>query len=264
VLFVGNSYTYGNDLPWMVRGLAASEEGARPLEVETIAVGGATLRHHLESGAVAAKLSTGRFEVLVLQEQSQLPLLDREAFHAAARELHALAAKAQTRVVFFCTWARREHPEQRAGLEEAYTAIAAELGATVAPVGRAFERYAALSASEPARADRSSGKRGQTARAAGGASEPPSLYLEDGSHATACGSCLAAVVLLEALRGRGVRVPARELPARRDPALPTGAPTPPPLIALDEELAAQLARSAREAREGFAKQARSRRERAPA
>ena len=117
VLFVGNSYTFGNDVPWMVRGLAAAEKGARPLEVESIAIGGATLRNHVESGAVAEKLATGRFEVLVLQEQSQLPLLDRAAFHDAARELHALAAKANARVVFFCTWARREHPEQRAGLE---------------------------------------------------------------------------------------------------------------------------------------------------
>ncbi|MBK9383666.1 MAG: hypothetical protein IPN34_02410 [Planctomycetes bacterium] len=256
VLFVGNSYTYGNDVPWMVRGLAAAEKGARPLEVESIAIGGATLRNHVESGAVAEKLATGRFEVLVLQEQSQLPLLDRAAFHAAVRELHATAAKTSTRVVFFCTWARRDHPEQRAGLEEAYAEIAAELGATMAPVGRAFERHAAL-------AKRAGSKREQTPVAGNAASAPLSLYAEDGSHAAPCGSYLAAALLLEAIQGRPARALARELPARRDPALPTGTPTPPPLIALDEAQAALLARCVREAREGFAKERAGRRAKAP-
>jgi hypothetical protein len=266
VLFVGNSYTFGNDLPWMVRGLAAAEKGARPLEVESIAIGGATLRNHLESSTVAEKLASGRFEVLVLQEQSQLPLLDRAAFHAAARELHALASKSQTRVVFFCTWARRDQPEQRAGLEEAYASIAAELGADLAPVGRAFERYAELSAEERARAKRPTPTREKkkAATADTASPTPPSLYVEDGSHASPYGTYLAAALLHEAIQARPSRGLARELPARRDPQLPTGAPPPPPLIALDEELAARLARCAREAREGFAKQRGARRAKAPA
>lgn len=263
VLFVGNSYTFGNDVPWMVRGLAAAEPGERPLEVDAVVVGGARLGDHVASGAVEEKLVSGRFDVVVLQEQSQLPLLDRAGFHAGARELHALAQKAGARVVLFCTWARRDHPEQRVGLEEAYVAIAAELGATVAPVGRAFERYAAPSAREKAPAKRPLRPREEGQIAAAPVARP-SLYVEDGSHATPIGSYLAAALLLEAIRGRAARILARELPARRDPALPTGAPTPPPLIVLDDDLAALLGRCVRETRESFAKERAGRRAKAPA
>jgi len=44
ILFVGNSYTYFNNLPQMLSGLAASAKPPQTIETEMITVGGATLK----------------------------------------------------------------------------------------------------------------------------------------------------------------------------------------------------------------------------
>lgn len=50
VLFIGNSYTYYNNLPQLLAGLAASARPARVLEPEMLTVGGATLKRLWDDG----------------------------------------------------------------------------------------------------------------------------------------------------------------------------------------------------------------------
>src|SRR5438034_11816170 len=75
VLFIGNSYTYVNDLPAMFAGLAQS--GGHRVETGMVAVGGSTLGEHAASVATAAKLTSARWDLVVLQEQSQIPSVDQ-------------------------------------------------------------------------------------------------------------------------------------------------------------------------------------------
>jgi hypothetical protein len=93
---------------------------------------------------------------------------------------------------FYLTWARRNSPADQAALTQAYQAIARELGATVAPVGIAWEKVLR---------------------------EDPKvrLHMEDDSHPNATGTYLAALVFLARLRGK---LPA-ELPATI-PGIPEG------------------------------------------
>src|SRR5207253_8398187 len=75
LLFIGNSYTYVNDLPAMFADLARS--GGHRVEVGMVAEGGATLRDHAGSVATAAKLTSAKWDVVVLQEQSEIPSLEQ-------------------------------------------------------------------------------------------------------------------------------------------------------------------------------------------
>ena len=185
VLFLGNSYTYYNNLPRLVEELAAA--AGKKVETRMIAPGGASLADHAATAKTVEAIRSGGWDFVVLQEQSALGAVylvngearvaNPEAFFAAARRLDAEIRKAGAKTILFHTWPQREAPESdRAMLDYAYMRIARELGAAVAPVGLAWRQ---------ARAE------------VGGAS----LYAEDGSHPSRTGSYLAAAVIAATLTG---------------------------------------------------------------
>jgi hypothetical protein len=136
ILFVGNSYTYVNNLPAMLAALSRS--GRRPIRHDHVTKGGFTLEKHVDSGAVAKKIKASDWDYVVLQEQSQLPLVNPRAMHASVRRLHKLIDDSGAQMVFFLTWAREHRPSMQEGLNKAYLDIAGQLDATVAPVGMAW------------------------------------------------------------------------------------------------------------------------------
>ncbi|MEO8453334.1 MAG: SGNH/GDSL hydrolase family protein, partial [Gemmatimonadota bacterium] len=70
VLFIGNSYTYFNNLPAMVSALGRGD--GRPIQTAMIVRGGATLDDHWKGDSAAAAIRRGGWTHVVLQEQSQL------------------------------------------------------------------------------------------------------------------------------------------------------------------------------------------------
>lgn len=139
VLFIGNSYTYFNDLPALVEQLARSAASPRFVAAGMVASGGQTLEGHWKKGRAARVIRDGQWDFVVLQEQSQRPLRNRELMYRYARLFDAEIKKAGAKTVFFLTWARKNEPELQKDLSAAYYSIAKELGAGVAPVGVAWE-----------------------------------------------------------------------------------------------------------------------------
>lgn len=177
VLFIGNSFTYVNDLPRLTERLAASANEPKPLETRMVAGGGASLKTHWDDGQALAAIKQGKWDYVVLQEQSSLPINNPKLMHQYARLFDGEIKKAGARTVFYLTWAREERPETQAALTEAYTGIAAELGAIVAPVGPAWQRILK--------------EKGAL-----------KLYHEDGLHANPTGTYAAACVFYAVLYGK--------------------------------------------------------------
>jgi hypothetical protein len=187
ILFVGNSFTSRNNLPGLLKGLA----GARGIDLEhkLISAGGASLRQHLNAGKALDALASGGFDTVVLQEQSTLPIKNPDRFRDSARDFGKAIAAAGARTAFYETWARRNAPETQRALTEAYGGAAAELGATLVPVGTVWERFLAQY-------------------------DEPVLHDEDNSHPALAGSYLAACVFLIALLNEdpvGIDVPVKGL-----------------------------------------------------
>lgn len=187
VLFIGNSYTYYNNLPQMLVGLAASAKPARILETEMLTVGGATLKRLWDTGQAQQALARGKWDYVVLQEQSTLgaskvldgipQINDPADFHAAARIYDAEIKKLAAKPVFYMTWARQNNPASQPQLTDAYAKIGKELNDTVAPVGQAWQ--AALK------------------------TRPDfALHIADKSHPNPAGSYLAACVFYAVLYGQ--------------------------------------------------------------
>jgi hypothetical protein len=94
VLFIGNSYTYFNNLPQMLTGLAKAAQPAQTLEAEMVTVGGATLKRLWEQGEALAAIKRGGWAFVVLQEQSTLgnaPMVDGKPQIADPKTFHEYA-----------------------------------------------------------------------------------------------------------------------------------------------------------------------------
>lgn len=112
ILFIGNSYTSANDLPKVFAGVVEGAGLERP-NVTMVASGGQTLAGHCNDLALL-KMLDRKYDVVVLQEQSQIPALaENDAvlsktfldsckwLSTAIRQRHP-----DTRIILFQTWAK--------------------------------------------------------------------------------------------------------------------------------------------------------------
>lgn len=186
-LFIGNSYTFYNDVPAQVAAL--TREAGGDLVVETIAEGGAHLQLHWEETGARERIAAKGFDTLVLQDQSGGPLHDRRRFDKYAPLFAEAGRGAGARVVWYQTWARQaahgayrdswsggSPREMTRRVRDAYRAMADAVGGDVSPVGDAWQ--VALE-------------------------DSPALVLhdEDLHHAGPAGSHLAALVLAATVAG---------------------------------------------------------------
>ncbi len=114
VLFIGNSYTYVNDLPQLTADCAMSIGFAGfPMEIASSTPGGSTFQMHTTNATTQSLISQGNWDYVVLQEQSQLPSFPdaqvaAECFPFAAQlNEQIMAIDSCTETVFYMTWGRQ-------------------------------------------------------------------------------------------------------------------------------------------------------------
>ena len=179
VLFIGNSYTTVNDLPGVFANLARS--GGHRVEAKSAALDGWTLANHADAPATATTLAASRWDIVVLQEQSQIPAVEelrQTQMYPAARRLISSIRNRGAQPLFYLTWGRRDgwsetgmptYASMQSAIVDGYLAIAADQRVAVAPVGEAWSTLVTRGAPTP-------------------------LWQEDGSHPTEAGTYLAACV----------------------------------------------------------------------
>jgi hypothetical protein len=153
VLFVGNSLTQVNDLPAVFKKFAAASVLHVDIDVSSITPGGALLFDHWKRGEVAARLRDQHPNFLILQGQSTEPLSAPQSFAYYARLFKGEADRVHATTILFSTWARPAddpyYKDARSGgspaemqlrLNTAYSSLAQNIGAILAPVGIAWER----------------------------------------------------------------------------------------------------------------------------
>lgn len=190
VLFIGNSYTYYNDMPKLLEAIAAGN--GKNLQTHQVTKGSWYLHKYLdEKNEFQEKLmeyaAHNRYDVCFLQEQSLCPYLDYQRFADGVKRLCLLLKDVVDEFVLYQTWARKEGSpsleehritasEFGAGITAAYEKLGQELGIRVSPVGK---RFADMCNADP----------------------NTDLYNEDKSHPSYAGSCLAALQHYKTLFG---------------------------------------------------------------
>jgi hypothetical protein len=138
ILFIGNSYTDINGgVDKHIMGLAPNTHAAR------IAPGGVNLEGHWCNANTLNAIHTGRWDFVVLQEQSQAPIFNTKNFFEYAGRLNSEIKKAGAETVLFMTWERPDSVQYgvtTVNLSKTFTSFGQQLGVKVAPVGSAFSR----------------------------------------------------------------------------------------------------------------------------
>ena len=184
ILFIGNSYTFFNDLPKMLNDMAKAG-GQRLLEIGRELPGGYTFEKHWKDGRAASKIAEKKWDYVVLQENSMYPIKQPKSMAEYGAKLDAAAKRQGAKTIYYLTWARQNTPETQDTLNKSYFDLASECQATVAPVGIAWEM--AL------KGDKS-----------------VVLHLEDKSHPNKTGTYLAACVFYGTLYNKSpVGLPGR-------------------------------------------------------
>jgi len=183
ILFIGNSYTYYNSSPELLKALVNEKFPNKPLEIQLISQGGMTLKRHWEEGRSVEAIKSNDWDYVVLQEQSKLGMgliIDNDFyfgqtdhFYEYARKFDTEIKKAGALTAFFMTWSVKQHPEEQKILTHAYSTIAKELNAKLIPVGLVWDKI-----------------RSQT---------DFDLYDLDGTHPSAYGSYLVAISMFSTL-----------------------------------------------------------------
>ena len=176
ILFIGNSHTYYNDLPQIVKELleytGVKTHGTMSTE------GSKGLIYHCNRQDVNFNIRHGDYDVVVLQDKATH--FDEDEFKQGGRTLmkNSLEACPAHRVLYMI-WAHRMEKEKQEIITRAYKELGEEIGADVAPAGEVWHK---LLRESPEMEDM--------------------LYHPDGNHATPLGSYLAATTLFYAITGR--------------------------------------------------------------
>lgn len=191
ILFIGNSYTFYNDMPGKIFAPLAKQAGY-PAHVTSVTHGGYHLYQFAdpaneEGQRLRATALGNHYDVVVLQDHSTGPIFHRAEFERAVGDLLSLLGGQADRFVLYATWGR--HPdspdlekfgltssEMTVILSRAYNEVGARYGIRVAEVGKAFAAHRA-------------------------AHPEDMLYSPDLTHPSALGSTIAAeTILREILR----------------------------------------------------------------
>lgn len=185
ILFVGNSYTYYNQMPEEAF-TRLSEAAGYKVAVTSVTCGGYSLSQFAdpenEQGKRLREVISGvRYDYAVLQDQSVNPIKNEADFFSGASNLMNLISA--DKFILYATWGRNDgsptlnelgltREEMTKKLSIAYNAVGNKLSARVAEVGKAFIEYSKTH-------------------------DKDALYDPDKSHPSALGSEIAARVIFE-------------------------------------------------------------------
>ena len=195
ILFIGNSYTFYNNMPDMVTQIAKSDpENHTRFVVQSFTWGGANLQGLWNDGRALKLIKSKHWDDVVLQEQSYWAMLSQSVDNTSryAQRFDEAIKQGSGQTLLFTTWARQPGSKFYCDKETSFLQnpvymqeqfnlntkqLSRRLGAVAIPVGdywaAALKRLPGLS-----------------------------LYLEDGSHPSPTGSYLTALAFYRHFSGR--------------------------------------------------------------
>lgn len=136
ILFVGNSLTGFNNLPGQFRAIA-NRNGQTPV-VGAFIKFGQTLQVQLADKALQSELRQ-RWDFVVLQEYSNIPLVNFALFSQDIAAFKAMLAPSGAKIVLYENYPYTDSPAgTMVALDQAYAKVSQATGADIIPLGRAM------------------------------------------------------------------------------------------------------------------------------
>ena len=116
LLFVGNSPTYYNSMPDIVRRLF--EATGQKTHVTMLAVGGKNLSYHATAHNTSFNIRCGGYDAVIAQDSANG--FDAASFRDSAKALKEMADRAGTQFYLYMPWTARDSRSQQFGITEVY------------------------------------------------------------------------------------------------------------------------------------------------
>lgn len=178
VLFVGNSYTYYNNLIQVVSLISDSLDTKLICTKST--VGGTNLGEHWneQKGLLSKSLiRNGHYNIVVLQDHSMRPIEAPDSLLFYGQLFCHLINDKGAKPFIYNTWSREKTPETQPIINESYSKLSATCNAVRVRVGDCWQEYLKRSPNS-------------------------NLYFSDGSHPSNLGTFIAALCFVKAILGR--------------------------------------------------------------
>lgn len=172
VLFIGNSLTYVNGLPGMFVALAKLG-GDQNVYAETVAFPDYALEDHWAQGTARRTLAEHPWEFVVMQQGSSALPESQVNLRTWSLQFAPLIRAAGATPVMYMVWPFASRTFDFPGVLQSYRNAASAINGIFAPAGDGWTAFGDLNA----------------------------LYSADGLHPTVQGTYIAALVLLERIRG---------------------------------------------------------------
>jgi len=172
ILFVGNSLTYTNDVPVMVKNLGKAM--GRKLDTECVCYPNYGLEDHWNDGRIQKKIEKGAYDFVLFQQGPSSQAYGRQSLLEYGGKISTLAKEHGTQPVYFMVWPSLQYYRTFAGVIKNHRDAAESNEAIVIPLGELWQQYRA-------------------------SANMPNLYGPDGFHPSSAGSFLAALSIYKTL-----------------------------------------------------------------
>lgn len=140
VLFVGNSYTYFNNLHQVVEVLSDST-GTKILADHSTYPGAHLCDHYYSYKGITTidKIKSGKYDAVVLQDFSMQGVYSPDSIDYYVSRFAKITNENNTKLYLFETWAREIVPQYQEEITDAYRIAAANSGSELLPVGSVWK-----------------------------------------------------------------------------------------------------------------------------
>jgi hypothetical protein len=136
VLYVGNSLTYINNLPQIVK-LIAESEGVE-MSYRVLAFPNYALEDHWNEGSAKREIASGKYDFVVVQQGPSSQQEGRAMLLNDGLKFAKVCAANNTQLAFFTVWPSKERFGDFAGVIKSYKLAADSTKSILCPVGQAW------------------------------------------------------------------------------------------------------------------------------
>jgi hypothetical protein len=139
LLFIGNSLTYVNDLPNLVKSIAATN--GKDLSVTTIANGNYALIDHWNDGIIQTYIESGDYDFVIVQQGPSSQPYGRELLFEYGGKISELCKDNDTKLAYYMVWPSLTYYSTFDGVIYSYTEAANRNNDILCPVGEVWKSY---------------------------------------------------------------------------------------------------------------------------
>lgn len=139
ILFIGNSLTYTNDLPKLVK--KTTKEKGLNIQTEMVAKPDYALIDHWSDGIVQNLISKKNFDLVIVQQGPSSQDFGKEILIEYGKKIKKLCEENNAELAFFMVWPSRQYYHTFEGVIENHTEAAKINNALLFPVGEVWKKH---------------------------------------------------------------------------------------------------------------------------